>query len=155
MKKLKALAARSYLASLFIMCIPCLQAAAPQGISIKQENAPYNQALQKMETKAEDKQLMKTQAAAASSAKQAGESSVVIVDPLTRATDFKEAFTYLNQYKAGSSIFFELQNKERLYNIVDLAVMKGGSLVIFKMNTTQGQKVKVVKTEDINSLGTD
>jgi len=135
--------------------MPCLQAAAPQGISIKQENAPYNQALQKMETKAEDKQLMKTQAAAASSAKQAGESSVVIVDPLIRATDFKEAFTYLNQYKTGSSIFFELQNKERLYNIVDLAVMKGGSLVIFKMNTTQGQKVKVVKTEDINSLGID
>lgn len=156
MKKLKNWAAKSFLASL------CLHAVGPiysfsaqtQGVSIKAENAPFNQMLQKMETKKEDQLAMNSQAAAAG-AKASGETSVVIVDPLVRAADFKEAFSYLSQYKAGSPIFFALQNGEKLYNIIDLSVMKGGSLVIFKMNSTQGQKIKVVKTEDIVSLGID
>jgi hypothetical protein len=157
LKKLKNWAARSYLASLlFLLIIPCHGITSQnQGLSIKAENAPYNQMLQKMETKTEDKLAMKSQAAAAAGAKGSGDASVVIVDPLVRASDFKEAFTYLLQYKAGAPIFFALQNGERLYNVIDLSVMKGGSLVIFKMNTTQGQKLKVVKTEDIISLGVD
>lgn len=156
MKKLKNWAAKSFLASLFLLIIaPFIGFSAQnQGMSIKAENAPFNQMLQKMETKKENQLAMTSQAAAAG-VKTSGENSVVIVDPLVRAADFKEAFNYLSQYKAGSPIFFALQNGEKLYNIIDLSVMKGGSIVIFKMNSTQGQKIKVVKTEDILSLGID
>lgn len=155
MKKLKNWAAKSFLASLFLLFIAPFYgfSAQNQGISIKAENAPYNQMLQKMETKTEDKLAMKSQAAAVSKAP--GETSVVIVDPLVRATDFKDAYNFIVQYKAGAPIFFELQNGEKLYNVIDLSVMKGGSIVIFKMNSTQGQKFKVVKTEDITSIGID
>ncbi len=156
MKKQKSWVARSFLASLFLQAIAPLYtfSAQNQGLSIKAENAPYNQMLQKMETKKEDTLALKSQTAAVG-AKALGETSVVIVDPLVRAQDFKEAFNYLNQYKAGSPIFFALQNGEKLYNVLDLSVMKGGSIVIFKMNSIQGQKIKVVKTEDIVSLGID
>jgi hypothetical protein len=123
-------------------------------LGIKAGNAPYNQALKTMESKAEDKQIMKQTQQAASSFKSAG-SEVMIVEPSVRAQDFKEAFHYLSEYKAGSPLFFELQDKEKLYNVLDLSLMKGGTLVIFKINTTQGLKYRVVKTEDIVSLGND
>jgi hypothetical protein len=155
LKKLKNWVARSFLANLGIFFVFPLKvvAASNMGMSVKEETAPYNQMLQKMETKAENTQLKKAQAAALGASSK--DTSVVIVDPVTRAADFKEAYTFLTQYKAGAPIYFELQNGEKLYNVIEISVMKGGSLMIFKTNSTQGQKFKVVKTEDIVSLGSD
>ena len=128
----------------------------PLTTSLKKENAPYNQALKTMQTKAEQDALMKTQAAASSSSiDKSSASSLMIVDPQTRALDFKEAFSYLSQNKAGSPLYFELDNKEKITGVIDLSIMKGGSLIIFKMNSTTGQKYRVIKTENIVSIGTD
>lgn len=121
--------------------------------NIKASNEPYNQALKTMEAKAEQKQLTQSQQAAMSQKLSSPE--VMIIDPSIRAQDFKEAFTYLMQYKAGSPLFFELQDKEKLYNVLDVSLMKGGSIMIFKMNTTQGLKYRVVKIEDVVSIGND
>jgi hypothetical protein len=130
-----------------------LYSADPGVAAIKAENAPYNQALKTMQAKAEQQELMKTQMPQAAAKQQEG--AVVIVDPVTRAQDFKEAFTFLSTHKAGSMISFEMQSGEKLTNILDVSVMKGGSLLIFKINSTQGLKYKVAKIEDIKSLGTE
>lgn len=127
----------------------------PMTSSIKQENAPYNEALKTMQTKAEQQMLTKTQTASTAQGQEKTTASVMIVDPLVRASDFKEAFGYLSQYKAGTPLYFELDNKEKMYGVADLSIMKGGSLVIFKMNSTTGQKYRVIKTENIVSIGTD
>ena len=106
-----------------------------------------------MEAQAEQKQILQTAQAGAAEKTQGPE--IMMIDPLTRAQDFKEAFTYLSLYKTGSLIYFELASHEKLYNILDLSLMKGGTLVIFKLNTTQGVKYRVVKTEMISSIGND
>jgi hypothetical protein len=136
------------------MTVSIYALAAPDTLGIKASNAPYNQALKTMEAKAEQKQIMKQTQEAATSQK-VGSSDVMIIEPSVRAQDFKEAFTYLTEYKAGSPLYFELQDKEKLYNVLDLSLMKGGTIVIFKINTTQGLKYRVVKTEDIVSMGND
>ena len=138
---------------LIILVICNYGVAADTGVDIKAGNAPYNQALKTMEAKAEQKQLLQSTQAATSQKLTSPE--VMIIDPSVRAQDFKEAFTYLMQYKAGAPLFFELQDKEKLYNVLELFLMKGGTLVIFKINTTQGLKYRVVKTEDIVSIGND
>jgi hypothetical protein len=140
-----------HLLFVFMFGMLCSVLHAADGPDIKASNSPYNQALKSMEAKAEQKQLAQTQQAAIS---QRGP-EVMVIDPSIRAQDFKEAFTYLMQYKAGSPIFFELQDKEKLYNVLDISLMKGGSLMIFKINTTQGMKYRVIKVEDIFSIGND
>ncbi len=106
-----------------------------------------------MESKAEDKLMMKsTTSAAVTSSKEA---AVIMIEAQTRATDIKEAFTTLSQYKGSPSIYMTLSNNEKITNITELSLTKGGSIIIVKMNTTQGQKYKVIKVEDINSLDTD
>lgn len=93
----------------------------------------------------------KTQNAVAS-----GKSSeVMIIDPLTRAADFKEAYQFLKTQKAGTTVSFQLTNDEVLTHVLSFEVMKGGSLVIFKLNTNHGIKYKVVKIENIDSISID
>lgn len=137
-----------------VMCLISLSAFAAEAgpVNIKASNAPYNQALKTMEAKAEQHQLSAQTAAAA---QKLGSPEVMMIDPSIRAQDFKEAFTYLSQYKGGAPLFFELQDQEKLYNVLDLSLMKGGTLVIFKINTTQGLKYRVVKIEDVRSIGVD
>lgn len=118
--------------------------------NIKASNAPYNQALTEMEAKSESKQMAAQQAAAT---QKAGSSEVMVIDPLMRAQDYKEAFNYLMQNKSGSSVYFLLQNNEKLMNVLDMTLMKGGTVIIFRINTTQGIRYRVVKTEDIMTLG--
>jgi len=127
--------------------------ASPEAADIKAFNAPYNQALKTMEMKAEQKQMTAQTGAAMSQKLSSPE--VIMIDPSTRAQDFKEAFTYLLQYKGGSPLFFELQDHEKLYNVLDLSLMKGGTMIIFKINTSQGLKYRVVNIEDIRSIGVD
>lgn len=129
----------------------CQCAFAVDASDIKAANAPYNQQLKTMETQAAQKQL--TQQAAM--APRVSSPEVMIIDPSVRAQDFKEAFSYLMQYKAGAPIFFELQDKEKLYNVLDISLMKGGTVMIFRINTTQGLKYRVVKIEDVASIGSD
>ena len=126
----------------------------PLAASIKKENAPYNEALKTLQTKKEQENIQKMQGAASTHEK-GSSPSVMIIDPQTRATDFKEAFSYMATNKAGSLIYIELENQEKVYGVFDLTIMKGGSLVILKMNTTLGQKYRVIKTENLVSIGTD
>jgi hypothetical protein len=128
-------------------------AAAKANPAIVGNTAAYTSTLKTMEAKSEQDELLKT--TKAGTAQKAYSPEVMIIDPATRAQDFKEAFNYLSLYKAGSPVYFELENNEKLYSVLDFSLMKGGTLVIFKINTTQGIKYRVVKTEAIASIGND
>lgn len=114
------------------------------------EKYPVNKSLNKMESEALKKQVTNSEATHAAASKSASE--VMIIEPSTRANDFKEAYQYLRSQKTGSRISFQLSSGPKLSNVVDLDIMKGGSLVIFKMTTTKGLQYKVVRIEDIVSI---
>ncbi len=138
---------------LALLIIPIITEAAKANPAIVGSTSAYNSTLKTMEAKSEQDELLKTTKATAT--QKAISPEVMIIDPSTRAQDFKEAFNYLSLYKAGSPVYFELENNEKLYSVLDLSLMKGGTLVIFKINTTQGIKYRVVKTETIAGIGTD
>lgn len=138
---------------LALLIIPTITEAAKANPAIVGNTSAYNSTLKTMEAKSEQDELLKTTKATA--VQKATSPEVMIIDPSTRAQDFKEAFNYLSLYKAGSPVYFELENNEKLYSVLDLSLMKGGTLVIFKINTTQGIKYRVVKTETIAGIGND
>ncbi|MEI8300408.1 MAG: hypothetical protein WCG10_02190 [Chlamydiota bacterium] len=138
---------------LTLLIAPITTLTAKANPAITGNTAAYNSTLKTMETKSEQDELLKTTKATAT--QKATSPEVMIIDPATRAQDFKEAFNYLSLYKAGSPVYFELENNEKLYSVLDLSLMKGGTLVIFKINTTQGIKYRVVKTETIAAIGND
>lgn len=114
-------------------------------------NSAYNAQLKKMEAEAEQKELAKAEKTVA--ARHTGMQEVMIIEPLTRAQDIEEAFKYLRTRKAAAPVTFYLNNGHTLSNVLDMAVMKGGSIFIFTVNSTKGIRYEVVKTEDIKTLG--
>ncbi|MCH9630148.1 MAG: hypothetical protein S4CHLAM37_01410 [Chlamydiia bacterium] len=115
-------------------------------------NSVYQKQLKKMEAKSERKELEQTEKAAAAKKASMG-SEIMIIEPLARAQDFAEAYKYLHFHKSSSPVMFQLKNNKVLKNVLDVEIMKGGTLVIFTLNTTKGVKYEVVNIEDIKSLG--
>jgi len=77
---------------------------------------------------------------------------VMIIDPKARASDLAAAFSFLKKSRASSPIFVELANGQTLTNIQEMTVLKGGTLVIFQINSAQGQRYIVEKIESIESI---
>lgn len=114
------------------------------------QNALYSKQVKSMQDKAMQEELKKQQAV---TAKAPQNQEVMIIEPLARAQDLLEAFTYLRSKKPSSPVVFHLASGKIVTSVMDVSVMKGGSLVIFTTNTTQGIKYEVVKTEDIATIG--
>lgn len=117
-------------------------------------NQIYNKQLKKMEDKAEQKELEKSERAAALK-KSSGGNEIMVIDPLARAQDFAEAHKYLTFHKSSAPVSFKLADDRILTNVLNVEYMKGGTLVIFTLNTTKGIKYEVVNIEDIKSMSND
>ncbi|PCI92368.1 hypothetical protein COB11_07555 [Candidatus Aerophobetes bacterium] len=136
------------------LCVIAMLFALPLFGQQTAASSVYNKQLNKMEAKPERKELMSTEKTAA--AQKAHESSeIMIIEPLARAQDFAEAYKYLNFHKSSAPVMFKLRNHKVLKNVLDIEIMKGGTLVIFTLNTTKGIKYEVVNIEDIKSMGND
>jgi len=96
---------------------------------------------------------MKQQKVAAVQHMQPQDNEVMLINPQDRAQDFKQAYDFLKDQKAASRVNFMLKDGQMLSKVIDINVMKGGSLLIFQINTTQGIRYQVVKVEDIESVG--
>jgi hypothetical protein len=95
------------------------------------------------------------QAAAASSegsSKHTGNSEIMIINPIERAKDYKEVYTYLKTQKSAGKVTFTMRDGSMLSNISEIVLPNNGSMLVFRLNTTQGVKYKVVKVEDITSV---
>ena len=77
---------------------------------------------------------------------------VMIITPLDRANDLVQAYAYIKQPNVASAISLLLKDKSQLSNILDIQVMKNGTRIIVKLSTLQGEKYRLIKTEDIDAL---
>ncbi|MBP9841591.1 MAG: hypothetical protein KBC64_04110 [Simkaniaceae bacterium] len=81
-----------------------------------------------------------------------GTQEMMLIAPNDRAGDLLEAYIYLKQCNVASSISVSMKDKSVLSNILDMQLMKNGTLIVFKISTLQGEKYRLVKTEDIDAL---
>jgi len=75
--------------------------------------------------------------------------SVMMITPKERATDYEKAFQMLRQEKSSGKVFFTLASGEKVANVIDLKLMPSSTVVVFRMTTAQGTKLRVVDIEDI------
>ena len=81
-----------------------------------------------------------------------GQSEVMIIDPETRAKDIQDAYKYLKTMSPASKLAVKLLDGSSITEILDMKVMPGGTIIIFRTNTLQGQKFQLVKIEDIDTI---
>jgi hypothetical protein len=81
-----------------------------------------------------------------------GAKEMMIIPPHARAQDFKEAFDLLKRVKSQDKITFFLKDKSKISGILDVDVLPGGTMLNFKINTTQGVRYQIVRVEDVNSV---
>ncbi|MCF7851972.1 MAG: hypothetical protein K9M07_01885 [Simkaniaceae bacterium] len=82
-----------------------------------------------------------------------GLQEVMIIDPQMRAKDFKTAYDILSTQNMKEHVTFYLSDKTVLSGIIGVDVLPGGTMMSFKLNTTQGIKYKVIPIEQISSVG--
>ncbi|NBO24328.1 MAG: hypothetical protein EBU93_03715 [Chlamydiae bacterium] len=77
---------------------------------------------------------------------------VMMIPPQLRAQDFKEAFDYLKKIQTQSKITFTLKDNTKLSQILDVSILPGGTMMNFKINTTQGVQYQIIRIEDIKTI---
>jgi hypothetical protein len=78
--------------------------------------------------------------------------STMLIDPKQRANDYKQAFEMLSQEKSIGKVYFHLSDGTKLSNIIDMKILPGNTLVIFRFSTPQGIRLHVVEIEDIQGI---
>ncbi len=111
-----------------------------------EENVAKTSAEKSMATQTVENNVVST------SAKYKGTSDVMIVDPKVVAQDWVSAFNAL-LVKKVSNISFAIED-EVITNVTSIEPLPGGYLLLFTMNTTKGNRYKIVKTSSINSIST-
>lgn len=91
-------------------------------------------------------------AVAAKESQSGGQSEIMIITPESRAQDIVSAFQFLRKMSAGTKIAVKLTNGSLLTEIMDMEVMPGGTMIIFKVTTMKGQQYRVEKIENIDTL---
>lgn len=110
------------------------------------QDMQQNQANQKTPKPTHEQQVAATQAP------RIGQSEVMIINPETRAKDLQDAFQYLKTMSPASKLAVKLMNGSIISEILDMKLMTGGTMIIFRTNSLQGQKFQVVKIEDIDTI---
>ncbi len=81
-----------------------------------------------------------------------GAKEVMMISPQLRSQDFKEAFDYLKKIQNPSKITFTLKDQTQLNQILDVSILPGGTMLNFKINSTQGIQYRIIRVEDIESI---
>ena len=77
---------------------------------------------------------------------------IMIISPDMRAKDIQSAIQYLRQHVPTSKPTIKLIDGSTIKNIMNVDVMPGGTILIFKISSLKGMLYKVVNIEDIGSL---
>jgi len=81
-----------------------------------------------------------------------GQSEIMIISPEARAKDLLSAFQYLRKMSVATKLGVKLIDGSLISEILDMEVMPGGTMIIFKINSMKGQKYRVVKIESIDTI---
>ena len=84
--------------------------------------------------------------------KSRGISEVMIISPELRAKDLQAAIKFLNQHVPTSKPNITLSDGSKITSIMDVNVMPGGTILIFKVTSLKGLQYKVVNIEEVQSL---
>ncbi len=74
------------------------------------------------------------------------------VEAKARAQDYLQAFDMLRKEKTTGKVQFLLKDGSAVSNIIDIQLMEQGSLLLFRFNSSQGIRFRVVALEDILRL---
>ncbi|MCB1107949.1 MAG: hypothetical protein KDK76_07640 [Chlamydiia bacterium] len=81
-----------------------------------------------------------------------GTSDIMIISPEMRAKDIQAAIQYLRQRVPTAKPTIHLSNGAIISNIMDVDVMPGGTILIFKISSLKGMQYKVVNIEEVQTL---
>lgn len=84
--------------------------------------------------------------------KSRGISEVMIISPELRAKDLQAAIKFLNLHVPTSKPNITLSDGSKITSIMDVNVMPGGTILIFKVTSLKGLQYKVVNIEEVQSL---
>lgn len=84
-----------------------------------------------------------------------GPTEMMIISPEGRAQDIKAAIQFLKKQTPSSKPAIQLTNGTILSGIIDVDVMPGGTLLIFKVTSLKGMKYLIEKIEHIDTIVTD
>jgi len=84
--------------------------------------------------------------------KSRGISEVMIISPELRAKDLQAAIKFLNQHVPTSKPNITLSDGSKITSIMNVEVMPGGTILIFKVTSLKGLQYKVVNIEEVQSL---
>ena len=83
---------------------------------------------------------------------QEGVKDMMIISPEGRAKDIRAAIKFLQQKAPSETPVIQLINGHVLQGIIDIDVMPGGTLLIFKITSLKGSKYRVEKIENIDKI---
>lgn len=75
--------------------------------------------------------------------------SIMIIDPKDRANDYVKAWEMLKLEKSMAKVSFELSDGTMISNVIDMKLMPGNTLIVFRYSTPQGILFQVVEVEDL------
>lgn len=81
-----------------------------------------------------------------------GPSELMVIQPNLRAKDLKGAYDFHKKNKIPGEIIYTLNSGEKLMSIIEVTDLPGGTMLIFKLNTTQGTRYHIVGVEQIHSV---
>ncbi|MCB1110664.1 MAG: hypothetical protein KDK64_06740 [Chlamydiia bacterium] len=81
-----------------------------------------------------------------------GSSDIMIISPESRAKDIQAAIKYLTMHVPTSKPSITLTDGAKITGIMDVDVMPGGTILIFKISSLKGMQYKVVNIEQVQSL---
>jgi len=84
--------------------------------------------------------------------KSKGISEVMIISPELRAKDLQAAIKFLNLHVPTAKPNITLSDGSKITSIMDVEIMPGGTILIFKITSLKGLQYKVVNIEEVQSL---
>lgn len=78
--------------------------------------------------------------------------SVMLIDPKARAADYAQAFDFLRKNQPTQKIVIKTQSSV-LMNVTDVTPSTGGTLLLVKILSAQGNRTQIVPVEQITEIG--
>ena len=79
--------------------------------------------------------------------------SVMVLDPMNRATDIVNALAQLQKERFSKKCYIKTSKGKTINNISEITPMSKGTILLIKTATIQGQDINIVFTEDISDFG--
>ncbi len=142
---------------LFVLCFLLIKATSLAGAAPSPPISSGAKSLEELDKRGMEKFLTDEKKGLVQA--QRDRSDIMIIDPKTRAQDLREVFEYLRKKSPSSRLSVKLANHTTVQDILDMTLMSNGTMIVFRVQSPQGQKFEVVKIEEIetitNSYGND